>query len=415
MSGYEAANDERASAIRALLAQPLIRRQRHPDMFRSVAVHFGELRDWFQLNLGWRLQVDRAAGIARLHKRTSHPDPRRGLRRRSSAGRPFDPLRYQLLSLVCAQLLRRTHTTLGDLADSLARLTGSDAALLDFEPRRHAHRVAFVDVLVWLRDMGALETTAGDLEGFALAERKDAVLRADTTVIPLLLSSDTPPSSVGLRREASGPEGWIKALTREPRYGTTAADPDGADRSQRVEWARHETLRRLLDDPALDLNALPSALRDYLQSPAGRDKVIREVAAAGLECERHVDVWLAVDPSGESSDAPPLFGSRSSVASQVAGILLRALAPTGEDGVRRLLPRSVSALEGALEAELKRHRGWAQGARKAGVSPTCAEAIELLESFGLVARVGEEVRPRPAAARYMVDMDRATSQEPASS
>lgn len=405
MSAYDAAKDERASAIRALLARPLIRRHLDPDTFRGVAVHSGELRDWFQQNLGWRLQVDRAAGIARLHKRTSDPDPRRGLRRQSGSNRAFDPFRYQLLALACAQLLRRPHVTLGDLADSLAQLTGGDAALVDFDPTRHAHRVAFVDVLVWLREVGALDTTAGDIEGFALAERKDAVLRADTAVIPLLLSSDTPPSRVGLRGEAPGVDGWIEALTREPRYGAAATDPDGAARSQRLEWARHEALRRFLDDPAVELHRLPTTLREYLQSPAGRDKVMREVAAAGLECERHLDVWLAVDPSGESSDAPPLFGSRLSVASQVAGILLGALAPAGEDGVRRLLPRSVSALEAALDAELKRHRKWAQGARNAGVSATCAEAIELLESFGLVVRVGDEVRPCAAAGRYVVEID----------
>jgi uncharacterized protein (TIGR02678 family) len=406
MRAFEVNQDERAAAIRTLLARPLVRRQSDADAFRAIAVHRADLAKWFEENLGWRLQVDLPGGVARLHKRSSAQDPHRGIRRQSGTQRPFDPLRYQLLALVCAHLLRRSHVTLGDLADALGRVSGSDPDLREFDPTRHAHRLAFVDVLVWLREMGAVETTVGDLEGFASAERKNAVLRADTTVIPLLLSTDTPPSRV--RADAdTDMNAWVTELTREPRYGTAPTAPEEADRDQRIQWARHQALRRLLDDPVVDMGTLPPVVREYLQSPAGREKAIREVGAAGLECERHVDVWLAVDPTGESSDLAPLFGSRSSIAQQTAGVVLAALSEVGDDGERRMMPRTVSALEAALEAQLKRHRKWAQGARKAGVGAMCAEAVELLQAFGLVECVGDEVCPRPAAARYSVAVDSA--------
>jgi uncharacterized protein (TIGR02678 family) len=386
------------AAIRALLEQPLLLRTDEPERFRAVAVQRAELATWFEDNLGWRLRVDLPAGVARLHKRAAVPDPHRGVRRAHGTGRAFDVLRYQLLALTCAQLLRRPHLTVGDLADAIARVTGGDEALLTFDPTKHMHRLAFVDVLLWLSSMGAIASMAGDLEGYATAEQTDAVLRANTTVIPLLLSSDTPPSTIA----ATTAEDWLVALTREPRYGVAADDPGLAERDQRNQWARHQLARRLLDDPAVALDALPPAIREYLQTPAGRDKALRVVKQAGLECERHADVWLAVDPSGESSSTTFASSSRPSVTQQVALILLRALVPTDAEGQRRPLSRSIHALEAELDSAMKRNPTWAQGARKAGVAATCAEALDLLEQFGLVHQVGGEVRTRPAAARFTI-------------
>ncbi len=393
--------DQLGLAIRALLARPLLRRSDEADLFRVVAVQRFELGVWFEENLGWRLRVDLPAGVARLHKRAAVPDRHRGLRRARGSARLFDVLRYQLLALACAQLLRRPHITVGDLADAIARVTGSDEGLHTFDPTRHAHRVAFVDVLLWMSSMGAVASMVGDLEGYSSAEQTDAVLRADTTVIPLLLSSDTPPSSIETS-SAPDAEAWVQALTREPRYGIALDDPDLADRDQRLQWARHQLLRRLLDDPAVDLATLPAPVRDYLQTPAGRDKTLRLLAQAGLECERHADVWLALDPSGQATERTFASTSRPSVTQQAAALVLRALTPAGEDGKRRPVPRSVQALEAELDGAMKRHRNWARGARKAGTAATCAEALDLLEQFGLVTRDGDEVRPRPAAARFSI-------------
>lgn len=404
MTSNELRGESLAPAIRGLLARPLIQRRTDPDLFRAIAVCRAPLSRWFEDNLGWRLVVDLPGGFARLHKRAAILDSKRGLRRPRGARRPFDGFRYQLLALACAHLLRRPLITMGDLADAIARVMGSDEVFASFDATRQGHRLAFVDVLVWLRDHGAVECTAGEMEGFSAAERGDAVLKANTTIIPQLLSSDTPPSRIredlvdqSARDDAAE---WVERLAGEPRYALVADDPAGAERGLRVQWARHQVLRRLLDDPVLDLDALQPAVREYLQSAAGRDKVLDVVGEAGLSCERHRQVWLALDPTGESSDGPPLFSRRPSVTHQVAGIVLGVLVPTAPDGTRQPGARSLESLEAAVEDRMRRHPSWARGARKAGVAVTCAEALGLLESFGLVERDGDQVRPRPAAARF---------------
>ena len=137
-----------AASIRALLADPLVLRSRDEETFRAIAAERTPLAAWFEDNLGWQLCVDVRAGIARLHKRTAGPDARRGLRRSRSSKRPFDAFRYQLLTLACAQLLRRPHTTLGDLADAVTRIAAGDADLHAFDVARFSDRIAFVDALL---------------------------------------------------------------------------------------------------------------------------------------------------------------------------------------------------------------------------------------------------------------------------
>ena len=391
--------ETRASAIRALLACPLILRRRNEELFRNLASLRGFLEPWFEDNLGWQLYVDVRAGIARLHKRTQSPDPRRGLRRTRSSKRPFDAFRYQLLALICAELLRRPHTTLGDLADAIGRICAADGALRPLDIGRHADRIAFVDVLLWMIEIGAVDVTAGEIDGFGGSQETDAVLVADTTLIPLLLSSDTAPSRI----RADSPSQWIEQLTHEPRYGTAATDPENTDRDQRARWSRHQAVRRLLDGPAVDLDELHPGVRQYLLTPAGRDKAISAAGAAGFSVERHADVWLAIDPSRESTATTFTSAGRSSTAEQAAAIVLAMLVQVGPDGRRQGLPRSTSSLRLALEDHLARTPGWARAFRAGdGVDALLADAIDVLEEFGLVRRVGESIVPRPAAARFSV-------------
>lgn len=396
-SGHE--SNSRATAIRALFASPIILRRHNEDLFRLVATERSALEGWFEDNLGWRLQVDIRAGIARLHKRTQIPDARRGLRRTRSGRRAFDPLRYQLLALTCAELLRRPHTTLGDLADAIARVCALDVVLRPVDFTRGGDCFAFVDILLWLVDAGAVEVTAGEVEGFGGARGGDAVLVANTTLIPMLLSSDTAASRI----EGDTPTAWIEQLGSEPRYGTAATDPENTDRDQRSLWARHQAIRRLLDDPAVDLENLHPAVRHYLFTPAGRDKALSAVEDAGLSVERHADVWLAVDPSQESTANTFNSGGRVSNVEQTAAILLSTLVPLGPDGRRRMLRCSIDNLRRALRDRLDATPGWARGFRDThGIETLLAASLDFLEEFGLVRRDGADVVPRPAAARFAV-------------
>jgi uncharacterized protein (TIGR02678 family) len=391
--------ESRAAAIRALLASPLLLRSRNEELFRSVATQRAFLESWFEENVGWQLQVDVRAGIARLHKRTQNPDPRRGLRRARSSKRPFDAFRYQLLALTCAELLRRPHTTLGDLGDAITRICAADDSLRSLDISRHSDRVAFVDVLLWLIEAGAADVTAGEVDGFGSSPEVDAVLAADTSLIPLLLSSDTAPSRV----QADTPVQWIEQLLNEPRYGTAATDPENTDRDQRARWSRHQAIRQLLDDPSVDLDELHPGVRSYLFTPAGRDKAISAAEEAGLTVERHADVWLAIDPTRESTTATFTSVGRSSTAEQAAAIVLAVLVNVDVDGQRQLLRRSVLSLRRVLEEHLTTSPGWACAFRNGpGLDALLSESIELLEEFGLIRRDGEDIVPRPAAGRFAV-------------
>lgn len=396
-------------AVRALLAAPIVQRSDKPDSFRLVAIQYRPLREWFESNLGWRLHVDLPGGVARLHKRSVEPDPRRGLHRTRGKKRAFDSLRYQILCLACTGLLRRPHQTMGDLADLLEQTTASDEALTNFDPTRHAHRLAFVDVMIWLEDQGIIKATAGRLDTFSSAERKDAVIKAQTQLIPMLLSCETPPSRVADLGQTKTPKEWAIALSQEGLDLQLAQEPHAFDQSQKNKRARQRILRLLLDDPVMDLRDLSAAEKHYLQSPSGRDKVMKVLAEAGFVCERHNEIWLAVDPSLESSDVPEIFSQRPSVVEQVAGLLLLSLLVVDKRGTRVGVPRTIESLEADLSAHMKRNPNWGKGARKSGVAVNCKEALDLLAEFGLVAIRDGQAHPRPAAARYCVQLQSSSS------
>lgn len=385
----EQATAERAGAIRALLTRPLLTREHDEDMFRQVVTHRADLVDWFDQLCGWPLLVDVPGGTARLVKRRQDPDATRPARRPTD-GRPFDRLRYVLAMIVCAELVARPHTTIGDLADAVAVVSAGEDSLPAFDAGDRRHRGAFVDVLRWLDDAGFLAVTAGDLDRFS-GEAHDAVLQADTKRLAGMLASATPPS----RAAASTAQEWMTALTAEPRYGDVTA-PDVAS-EQRSRWGRHQVVRALLDDPAVDLAALDAASRAYLESPTGRKVVADAVADAGLVLERHADVLVAVDETRTATDAT--FGDGSSIVSQVASALLAEL--VGEDRTPRTA--SMATLTDTVAALLADDPGWARSYQDDGGARTlAAAAADTLVAFGLAARDGDRVAGRPAAARYAV-------------
>lgn len=385
----EQAEAERASAIRALLARPLLTRERDEDTFRQVVAHRTDLVDWFDQTCGWPLTVDVPGGTARLVKRRQDPDATRPARRPTD-GRPFDRMRYVLAMTVCAELVTRPHTTIGDLADAVAVVTAGEQALPAFDAGDRRHRGAFVDVLRWLDDAGVLAVTAGDLDRFS-GERHDAVLQADTKRLAGMLASATPPS----RAAAATTEEWVAALTAEPRYGDVTS-PDVAS-EQRNRWGRHQVVRALLDDPAVDLDDLDDAARAYLDTPTGRTVVADAVAAAGLTLERHADVLVAVDESRTATDAT--FGDGSAIVSQVAATLLDAL--VGDE--RRPRATSMAALTATVAGLLADDPGWARTYQDdGGARSLAAAAVDTLVAFGLATRDGDRVAGRPAAARYAV-------------
>lgn len=393
---------ERAAAVRALLASPLLDAEADPDSFRLVARHTSWLVQYFEAAAGWLLTVDAASGFARLAKRPAALDVTRPLRRTRGEAAPFDRRRYELLCHVCAELVRHPHTTVGLLAAAVTADAGLDTS-------RHRERTAFVDALRALIGWGIVRATAGDVDAFVDSDRANALLTADTARLHRLLVSATAPSALPADID---PDAAVDRLLAEPRYGdvagtAAAGDPAagepalGSDEA-RNRFARHRLGRRLLDDPVAHLDDLTAVERDYLANPGGRRWLRDRVAEAGFELEERAGGVLAVDPDGIATDRR--FPAPMGNAHQLALLLVDRLITTGTDGERRVGRLSGDEVRAAVEEVLARFPAWARAQRDGdGPDRLAAEAVDLLVSFGLARRHPDgAVEARPALARYRV-------------
>ena len=252
---------ERSRAIRELLATPILNVDSDPDRFGLVVRHHEWLADWFETTCGWQLPSTSVPASPACPSGRPTPTPP-GLSAASSGARaPFDRRRFQLLCLVCAELVRRPVTTIGLLAQALT----SEA---EFDTSRYGDRSSFVDALLVLGEWGVVRATAGTVEAFLDDERGNAILAADTARLHRLLGQhQCPQPHRGRRPTRSRPSALLLA---EPRYGDTPRDPGAAPEDQRLRWTRHSIARRVFDDPVVLLADLSQAEHDYLLHPSGR-------------------------------------------------------------------------------------------------------------------------------------------------
>lgn len=383
---------ERSRAIRELLRHPLLDFSSDPDRFGLVVRHHEWLADWFEASCGWRLTVDIGAGFARLSKRSVRPDPTRPLRRPRGARAQFGRRRFQLLCLVCAELVRRPVTTIGLLAQALT----SEA---EFDTSRYGDRSSFVDALLVLGEWGVVRATAGTVEAFQDDERANAILAADTARLHRLLVSTNAPSHI--EKTADLVEA-IALLLAEPRYGDAPQDLGAAPEEQRLRWTRHSIARRVFDDPVVLLSDLSEAERDYLLHPSGRAWLRQRAAEAGLELEERAEGVLAVDPEAIATDLQ--FPAPVGNAYQLALLLIDRLVSPDPRGHRTVGILTPAALHRAVADVLAGHPAWAKGQREGdGPAMLAEEAVILLVSFGLVRKDDNgTVVGLPAIARYRV-------------
>ena len=382
---------ERARAVRELLATPILNVDIDPDRFGLVARHHEWLATWFETTCGWQLTVDIGAGFARLAKRSAHPDPTRPLRRLRGNKGSFDRRRFQLLCLVCAELVRRPVTTIGLLAQAIP----PDA---QFDTSRRVDRTAFVDALLALGQWGVVRATAGSVDAFVEDERGNAILTADTARLHRLLATPNAPS--GLSDIVSLDEA-TEALLAEPRYGEAARDLGAVSDDQRLLWTRHSLARRVFDDPVTLLEDLSQAEQDYMAHPSGRRWLRDRVVEAGFELEERAEGVIAVDPDAIATDLQ--FPSPQGNTYQLALFLIDRLVTKGIGG-RTVGTLSTTALRHAVNEVLADHPGWARAYREeGGPALLLEEAVELLVSFGLVRREEDgSVVGRPVLARYRI-------------
>ncbi len=373
---------ELARAARALLAAPVLRAGgEHADAFVLVRRHAGTLREWFDRNTGWRLQVD--AELARLVKTTSNHDPTHPARDPRSKA-PFTRRRYVLAALALAALERAdAQVTLGGLASSVV-LAAADpelaAAGVTFTLERRDERADLVAVVRLLLGLGVLARVAGDEESF-LGASGDALYDVDRRVLAALIAAPRGPSTI----EATEFAERLGALTEEPPAPTDEL------RNQQV---RRRLTARLLDDPVLYYDDLDEAERSYL---TGQRHAItaRITELTGLVAESRAEGLAMIDPQDELADVRmPESGTEGHATLLVA----EYLAARAGGAV------PIAALHVQVRAMAQAHRAyWRSDATTPGAEiELTTVAVARLLALGLVRTAEGTVTARPALARYAV-------------
>ncbi|MFR9730956.1 TIGR02678 family protein [Saccharopolyspora sp. MS10] len=374
-----------ARGIRLLLARPLLTAEADPEGFDLVRRRAETLTGWFEHYCGWALTVEPRAGYARLAKVRADPDSSRPARRSRGNRAPFDRRRYTLLCVAAAELLGGPATTIGLLADRIARATAADPVLPAFDPGLRSERMAFVDVLRALEEFGVLDPLDGSAEHFADSAGAKVLYRVDAGLLLRLLSAPNGPSaSAGVE-----PGERVAALAAESRYGGRSATE-----VQHALWLRHSVLRRLLDDPVVYWADLTEAQRGWACSSAGR-RALRDAAEhGGFALEERAEGVLLVDPEGLATDVR--FPDDADNAKVAALHLLDSLGAAPEG-------RTAEQLRSDAEAVLDRSPGAARTYRYSdGPGRLVSDAVAVLVDFGLARRDGDRIVALPAAARYAV-------------
>ena len=371
---------QRRSALRSLLAKPLLVADTDSETLVLVRRHLTELREWLSRETGWRLVAD--SETARLFKTApvlsdaSHPA-------RGHNKEPFGRRRYVTLCLALSALARAdTQTTLGSLADDVlmaAAEPGLAGCGFTLTLDSRADRSDLVAVVRLLLGWGVLSRVAGDEEAY-LAAGSDVLYDVRRTVLSVLLSGTRGPSTVTVAPFADR----LVELTAEP-----VAETDDL----RNQALRRRLTRRLLEDPVVYYDELDEGERAYLLSQ--RHAITRRIAdATGLVPEMRAEGIAMVDPEDELTDVRiPEQRTDGHVTLLVA----------------EHLARRDQATLGELHAFVRQAAGehatyWRKGVTEPGAeTELLATALEKLSALRLIQVDGSVVRRRPAIARFALD------------
>ncbi|RGE19249.1 TIGR02678 family protein [Leucobacter sp. wl10] len=367
---------ERRRALRALLAQPVLS-ARGPDEadFRRVRRFEAELREWLDVNTGWRLTVD--ASAARLHKRVAGDDATRGIvdHRR----RPFTRRRYVLLALALAVLERfGGQITLGRLAEDVIGELGDPrfaSTGIEFALAGRDERGDIVAVVRLLLALGALRRIEGDEERFVEAGT-DVLYDVEHGVVGVMLQTAQAPSMT--LEEA--PEARLSAVVEQPFVDTDDA---------RTRALRRIITRRLLDDPVLEYASLTDDELAYLTSQR-RAITDRITEATGLVPEVRAEGIAMLDPDDQLTDVRMPEGGAPG---HLALLIATRLAEEGH------LTRD--ALIDYTDELCQTHASvWGSTIRARPRAELADEAIGRLRALGLLRVEGDEVAARPILSRF---------------
>ncbi len=376
---------QRRTALRALLAKPLLVADTDGETLVLVRRHLPELREWLNRETGWRLVAD--SETARLFKTVpelsdaSHPA-------RGSHQEPFGRRRYVTLCLALSALARAdAQTTLGSLADDVLTAAAEPelaAAGFTLTLDNRSDRSDLVAVVRLLLGWGVLSRVAGDEDAY-LSAGTDVLYDVRRPVLGVLLAGVRGPSTV----TAPAFGGRLAELTAEP-----VAESD----ELRNQALRRRLTRRLLENPVVYYDELDEDERAYLLSQ--RHAITRRVQeATGLIAEMRAEGIAMVDPEDELTDVRmPEQRTDGHVTLLVAEYLARRGQATLDD------------LHAFVRQAAAEHRGyWRKGVTEPGAeTELLAIALEKLSALRLVevdpvAADGRVVRNRPAIERFALD------------
>ena len=371
---------QRRTALRALLAKPLLVADADSETLVLVRRHLTELREWLNRETGWRLVVD--SETARLFKTApalsdaSHPA-------RGQNKEPFGRRRYVTLCLALSALARAdAQTTLGSLAeDVLTAAAEPELAATGFTLTldSRADRSDLVAVVRLRLGWGVLSRVAGDEDAY-LSAGTDVLYDVRRPVLGVLLSGIRGPSTV-------------TAGAFSQRLAELTAEPVAESDELRNQALRRRLTRRLLEDPVMYYDELDNDERAYLLSQ--RRAITRRIAdATGLIPEMRAEGIAMVDPEDELTDVRmPEQRTDGHVTLLVAEHLARREQATR--GELRAFVRQAAAEHATY---------WRKGVTEPGAeTELLATALEKLSALRLVEADGDVVRSRPAIARFALN------------
>lgn len=385
-----AAAADRRTAIRRLLARPLVGQREDPEVWSCIVRYARDLAGWFADHTGWQLIVDASGGFARLHKTPAHPDTTRPATTARRDRRPFDRRRYVLVCLALAALDERPgQTTLQQVVDAITARSQDVDDVTPYDGTRHGDRRALVDALRLLTELGIIAQRDGDTDRYARSGAGDALYDIDDRRLSQLVAAPSSPS-----------------LVAGPADLPVEVYPD-TDEGERLR-ARHRVMRRLLDDPVVYLEDLSDRERDWLMHSLGHVHAVLE-HDVGLVLERRAEGAIAVDPDRELTDET--FPDGNSTVKHAALLLAERLTDRArtvrnagpDDGTMTVVPHAeVVAIVQQLVDGIGRRCGWSSAYLDddRGNDRLAADALGLLERFGLVAACPDGWEPRPAIARF---------------
>jgi len=379
--------DERRTALRGLLQRPLLTPEaEHAALFSLVRRHREWLADWFAHHADWSLVV--TAEVARLRKipADSTDGTRPAIEPQSEE--PFTRSRYVLLCLALSALERGDRQiTLGRIAEHVAMALAADPAFAAsgflWSLDQVAGRRDFVHILRFVVSLGVLHRVQGDEENLLHRRETDALYNIDRPVLAMLLAARRSPSLV----VAANFSERVAALLETSQPDT----PDARNRAFRTRC-----VRRLLDDPTLYYETLGEEERIYLERQ--RTSLLDTLTGAtGLEAEVRLEGIALTDLDGDCTDSGlPEEGTEGHLTLLLATWLADRLR-TGDES-----PVSIEAIRQQTARFIRQHRHhWRKEVSERGAEvPFAAEVLSRLIGLGLVERIGDGARPRPALGRF---------------